>query len=303
MELGYRPFGNSTLLLDSATPSLGLILPDDFTVIQHNAFYSLGLTGILEEIERHHGAFTVPPPRSLAELRHVPFHLSPLRGVDGLLILYKRLSDEEVAGLQQAGLACIFVGRPPQLDSASSIEFDMRLGSILAVEHLARLGHKRIAFLGWRLSNAIEGFRDGLQRCGLPIREEWIVSIEVRRQGAETFPVISLDILNGPDRPTAIFCHGDSAAVDLIQQVRRNGLEVPRDLSVVGFDDLPLASACHPPLTTIRQPIRDMAARAVRVLIDLIAGVKEGKERAAVHRETVAPQLVCRESTAAPGMP
>jgi DNA-binding LacI/PurR family transcriptional regulator len=129
----------------------------------------------------------------------------------------------------------------------------------------------------------------------LATREEWVVTHSATATPAaswdERYP---WDRLKSPDRPTGFVFHGDPVAVEMIRRMRDLGCEAPRDFSVVGFDDLPVAVECRPPLTTVRQPVYDMARKAARHLLETI---REGRE---LPKETVAPVLVVRQSTGPP---
>lgn len=157
-----------------------------------------------------------------------------------------------------------------------TIDADSYSGTMRAVEYLHSLGHRRIAFLGGRadLDSARlreAGFRDAMRAAGVEVDEALmrdshyepdIAAAEVR------------DLLSMPEPPTAIFAANDVTAIRTIEVAREMGLEVPRDLSVVGVDDIPEASQCRPPLTTVRQPLQDMGAAAMAMLLDLINEVE-----------------------------
>jgi len=290
-RLGYRPFPNSDLITTRTAPSVGLILPNRLSFVVDNSFYSLGLAGIQEEIERRHGSFTVVSPSAVAALGETPFHLSALRGVDGVLILCKDLAEDEIAGLEQAGIPCIFVGRYSPMEDAGHIAFDMHGGAEMAVEHLFGLGHRRIGFVGWNRPDSLGGFRDGLKARSLPVREDWIFAISVQRPAVQEFPKVPGSLFRHGKGPTAFLCHNDNVAIEVMRRLRGFNLDVPRHVSIVGFDDVPVASACHPPLTTIRQPLQEMARRGVQKLIETVDSNR------GPHREIVQADLVVREST------
>ncbi|HEY0259738.1 MAG TPA: substrate-binding domain-containing protein [Lacisediminihabitans sp.] len=168
-------------------------------------------------------------------------------------------------------------------------------GGYAAAAHLAALGHRRVAALAgegdYRYGRArIDGFRAGLEQAGIPLPGRRVAPAGWSRAEAEP---VARRILVGPSRPTALFACSDEMAIGAYQAARNLGLDVPGDLSVVGFDDLPESSWTSPPLTTVRQPVEEMAAAAMRMLLRLREGMPAGSAR-----EELATELVVRQSTA-----
>jgi len=172
-------------------------------------------------------------------------------------------------------------------------------GGLTATEHLARLGHRRIATVTGRMSllcsrARLDGYRAALERAGIPADPDLI------RQGDFTFEsalAAATEVLDLPDRPTAIFACSDIQALGVYEAARRRGLRIPQDLSVVGFDDLPMSGWVSPPMTTVVQPLAQMAAMATRTLVAMLDGDLE----AASTRLELTTSLVVRASTSAPG--
>ena len=171
-------------------------------------------------------------------------------------------------------------------------------GAGRAARHLAELGHRRIAFISgpdnFRSSHERgRGFRDGLAEHGLALDPAYV------RAGAYTFESgveAAAELLALPQPPTAIFAGNDEMAIGVMKAARDAGLDVPGDLSIVGFDDLPMASRVWPNLTTVRLPIRDMGRMAAE---KLTAGLR-GLDAATMIQPEVDPSLVVRDSTARP---
>lgn len=173
-------------------------------------------------------------------------------------------------------------------------------GAARAARHLAELGHRRVAFISgpdsFRSSHERgRGFREGLAEHGLTLDEACV------RQGAYTFESgveAAASLLSMPERPTAIFAGNDEMAIGVMKAARDRGLEVPRDLSIVGFDDLPMASRVWPNLTTVRLPIRDMG----RMAAEKLTARSRGLDPATLTQPEVDPCLVVRDSTAPPAI-
>jgi LacI family transcriptional regulator, galactose operon repressor len=169
-------------------------------------------------------------------------------------------------------------------------------GGQAAARHLVELGHRRLAYLGGRASAEcsqarLAGFRSALEAAGLALPEDHVHSTDDfhYQDGLEGAP----KLLSLPQRPTAIFAASDELARGAIEAARSMGLSVPEDLSIVGFDDTEIARIASPPLTTVRQPLQEMGAVALRTVLRLVAGEKIDSN----HVE-LATELVVRASTA-----
>lgn len=170
-------------------------------------------------------------------------------------------------------------------------------GGLIATWHLLELGHRRIAVISGPenvlCSQArVAGFRSAHDEAGLPVDPDLV------RYGAfaaHTGYEHGMSLLAGPDRPTAIFAGADVQAMGVLRAARQCGLDVPGDVSVVGYDNVPLAAWTGPALTTVDQPVRDMAGTATRMLLDLARGVDP-----VTSRVDLVTELVVRESTALP---
>ncbi|MFF9392729.1 LacI family DNA-binding transcriptional regulator [Streptomyces griseoluteus] len=171
-------------------------------------------------------------------------------------------------------------------------------GGLAATRHLIDLGHTRIGAIGGpsRMMCArarLDGYRAALETAGLPADPALIREGDFHHESGHR---LGLGLLGRPDRPTAVFAGNDLQALGLYEAARELGLRVPEDVSVVGFDDLPVARWVGPPLTTVRQPLTEMAEAAARLVLELGRGERE---RTATRLE-LATSLVVRSSTAAP---
>ncbi|TKC92691.1 LacI family transcriptional regulator [Trinickia terrae] len=195
--------------------------------------------------------------------------------------------------LAAAHVPVVLIDQRGSLTNFPSISVDSYGGACLAVEHLAELGHRRIAFISG--DETIEGVRDRrraysdtLGRLGLPQDPNLVVAGDLSQMRA--FEAAS-DLLCLAEPPTAIFAANDLSAFGVIAAVREAGLRVPDDVSVIGFDDIPMAAQVHPALTTVRQPFQQMARAAVNTLLASIAGTE-----APAARITLPAELVVRAS-------
>jgi LacI family xylobiose transport system transcriptional regulator len=211
------------------------------------------------------------------------------------------LSDlDEVQRAQLTSRSIPFVVLDPAGDPADGVPAvgaNNWLGGLTATRHLIEFGHRRIAMLGgpFRMmcSRArVDGYRTALETAGIGVDPALV------REGNfhhEAGYAAGRELLARPDRPTAVFAGNDLQALGIYEAARELGLRIPDELSVVGFDDLPLAHWVGPPLTTVRQPLVEMAETATQLALDLGRG-----RRPTATRVDLATTLVIRNSTAAP---
>jgi LacI family transcriptional regulator len=175
----------------------------------------------------------------------------------------------------------------------AAIDSDNVGGARAATDHLVALGHRRIAHVRGRedLASAAlreSGYRESLAAAGIPFDP---ALVRVGGYQAALTTDVARELLTRPDRPTAVFAANDSSAIGVLDVAHELGLRVPEDLSIVGFDDVPVAAAANPPLTTVAQPLHDLGAEALAMLLKLLEG-------AAVPSHVQLPAtLVVRAST------
>ncbi|MGI5129795.1 LacI family DNA-binding transcriptional regulator [Pseudonocardia sp. CA-107938] len=179
-----------------------------------------------------------------------------------------------------------------------AVDSDNFGGARLATDHLLGLGHRRIGFLGRpprELESGLQrehGYRASLAAAGVPFDPDLV---RAGGYGATDLQDAARALLELPHPPTAIFAANDVSAIATIDVALTLGLDVPRDLSVVGFDNVPESALCRPALTTVEQPLQLMGQRAVEMLLAVLAG-----DRLATSQLRLPTRLVARDSTAAP---
>jgi DNA-binding LacI/PurR family transcriptional regulator len=231
--------------------------------------------------------------------RRVWFDHITSRGTRGIILLLSQLTERQKAVLVARGLPFVVIdptAEPgPEVSSVGATNWS---GGLVATKHLIDLGHRRIGIITGPpellCSRArLDGYRAALERAGLTVDDEIVRPGDFRVRGGyeQAKALFSLEA-----RPTAIFAGNDLSALGVLRAAREAGLRVPEDLSVVGFDDSPLSAWSTPSLTTVRQPLTEMAAVAVRTLLE--STNSGGMLR---HRVELATDLVVRESTAPPG--
>jgi DNA-binding LacI/PurR family transcriptional regulator len=216
-------------------------------------------------------------------------------GRAGVIMVTSRLSAEQHKRLDQAALPLVLIDHINPVDPPLfSVGVSNWQAGLTGVQHLLELGHRRIAMLrGYEClvdDARYHGYMAALSSCDVEVDRDLVARADFRFEPA----VHAADkILRLPDPPTAVFAANDLEALGVIEAARQNGLSVPRDISVVGFDDSLYARASTPRLTTLQQPFVQMGEVAYRILSDLI----EGREMASARVE-LAATLIVRESTA-----
>jgi len=220
------------------------------------------------------------------------------RGSSGVLFNLSELTASQYAWLDQHRIPFVLIDPvlepPPGVVSVGAANWH---GGVTATEHLLSLGHERTAVIaGYRrkmCSTArVAGYRSALAAAGLRHRPEYLRYGNFDESAAHRR---MLELLDLPEPPTAVFVCSDRMALGAYRALAERGLSVPDDVSVVGFDDLPEARWASPALTTVRQPLAEMAATALRLLVRMMAG-----EQPEGTRTELSTRLVVRASTAAP---
>lgn len=219
------------------------------------------------------------------------------RASDGVILVLSTLDTPLQAELRRLAVPMVVVDPAggPALE-APTIGATNWAGGLAATEHLRSLGHRRIGLIAGPRSllcsrARLDGYRAGLEAAGIAVDDELI------REGDfyhESGFHAGEALMSLAEPPTAIFASSDQMAFGAYEAIRRRGLRVPDDVSVVGFDDLPEVRWSSPPLTTVRQPLAEMGGLAARTVLRLTAG-----ETVDSPRVELATELVVRESTAA----
>ena len=294
-ELGYHPHASARRLAGGRSHVLALVLRQSPEQVAGDAVLAETLRG-LAAAARTGGFRVMVEPFALDDPMVTYTALLRAQHADGLVISGPRVDDPFLAELVRDGFPIVLQGALPNID-APSVDVDNVAGARGAVEHLISLGHKRIGYIagppGFR--SAIErlaGFREALAARSIQFGPELIVeggyTYESGVAGGEKLLALS-------PRPTAIFASNDEMAAGVYRVANRLGLAVPGDLSIVGFDDGPLASRLLPSLTTIRLPIRELGRLAANKILHPEAA---GGTHAMVT--PLEPHLVIRDSCQPP---
>jgi DNA-binding LacI/PurR family transcriptional regulator len=285
-KLNYKPNFFARSLRSKKTLTVGVLVPEaregySTMVIRGIENYLLD-AGYFYFMASHHRRPDLVDqyPRLLME-----------RSVEGFIVIDTQLNEK-------IGVPVVTVSGHQKLDGVTNVVLNHRRAAELALRHLVELGHKDIAFVkGQSFSSDTEVRWDSICRaaCELKLNMPPELCVELLEDTVSPqlgIPVID-QLLKRGHPFTALFAFNDTSAIGAIHSLREAGLRVPEDVSVVGFDDIPLAAFQNPALTTVRQPLEEMGATAARALLERIQGANEFPDEILVE-----PELAVRKSTA-----
>ena len=227
--------------------------------------------------------------------------------VDAVALTEPAENDPRLAVLRQYGVPFAFLGtceeNGREAEGVSFVDGDNVGGARTAVAHLIALGHRRIACVTGAAGlvstrHRLEGYRQAMAAAGLPVDERWIVDGESTKAGGRRAMenLLAMGLGRDAEAPTAVFAANDVMAIGALLAAREAGLRVPDDVSIVGFDGIPMAEVVDPPLTTVQQPIYELGRKLADVILTLLEA--ERRKEAPVLQEIVPCRLVVRGSTA-----
>lgn len=285
-ELNYRPNFLARSLRVQRTFTVGVIAEEI-----GDAYGGMVVSGVEAYLREHGFFFLTVAHRHDANLLHTYAQMLMSRGVEGLITIDTSIDQEPL-------LPTIAVAGHQKMENVTNIILDHRRAAELGLRHLKQLGHTHIAFLKGQSQSSDSATRweailEVARDFDICIRPELVVQIE----GTDSTPELGYPygkaLLTRNFPFTALFAYNDISAIGAMRAFQEAGLHVPHDVSVIGFDDIALASFCLPSLTTVRQPLLKMGQIAAQTLLDRI------EDRAAFLPEiAVEPELIVRGSTA-----
>jgi len=289
--LDYRPNTLARGLRSGRTRTIGIIVPD-----ASNMFFA-EIGRAIEDIGFENG-YSVIVCNSDNNLDKQRSYIDTLitKQIDGIIFISAGAPDAELEPLKQAGIPIVVADREIPPGQADVVLIDNELGGYLATQHLIELGHTRIACIAGPTNlnpsaGRITGFFRALHEHGLSAPPDWVISGDFQIESGDA---CMARLLASDLPPSAVFVCNDMMAIGAMGAIRRQGLRVPEDISVVGFDNIALSKAVYPPLTTVRQPIAEIAASICSMLF--IRMDAQG-EIPAQQRVVLEPDLVIRAST------
>ncbi len=288
--LGYQPNVLARGLAKNTSDVIGVVIGHGGDLYLSNPYLIDVLNGVSTTALRN--GYQVLLVQTLKEVPHAG--LIAAKRVAGMVFMSVQVDDANVRALSSAGLPFVLTGRL-DAETANFVDVDSVKGSFIATEHLIRLGHTRIGLILGPANHTssidrLRGYRQALEANAIAYRANLVVSGDF---SATSGYGLTQTLLAQHPAPTAIFAISDLMATGAVRAIELNGLSVPGDVSVVGFDDISTAQYLNPPLTTVRQSGIEKGVLAAKMLLHLIR-----KQPLARNQVLLTPELVVRESTA-----
>ena len=287
-KMRYVPHSGARSLITSKTETLGVLLPD-----LYGEFFSEMIRGMDDTAQRN--GFHLLISRAYADRHGIETAIRAMRGrVDGVVVMSPDLDSESLLNLPST-MPVVLLCSVSRGNGIDSLTIQNCRGAREMVTHLLGLGHRRIAIIkgsprNYDAAERLRGYRIALREAGIvPDASLELVGNFTEAGGHAA----AMELLGMRVRPTAIFAANDSMAIGALSALRESGVEVPEEMAVAGFDDIPLARYMDPPLSSVHVPICELGARAVEILLEGLAH-KNGHAR---KRERVSTKLVIRSST------
>jgi DNA-binding LacI/PurR family transcriptional regulator len=289
-EMGYVPSAIGRGLATQSTRTIGLVI----TTIA-DPFVAEVVRGVEEQaMDRGYSLFLcqsgAQPQREVAAVRAL--HENRVAGV---IVTSSRVGERYLALLEPMNVPIVLINNERAGPAVAFVAVDDVRGGRLATEYLLGLRHQRVAYIGgWPEAKSsrdrLQGYGEALQSQGLAINPNLVSAGSGRMEGGYE---AMRGLLRSRPRPTAVFCYNDITAIGALKALHEEGVRVPAQVSVIGFDDIALAAYSTPSLTTIAQPKHEMGRLAVGMLLDLLSKEKQ------VQNVILQGELVVRESTEA----
>lgn len=286
-ETGYIPNSSARALSSKRTWLIGIVYSEHLNIgLEHNYF-----SGVLEAFKREVESLGYDvvfiSGRDIGYLKRCQ-----VRNVDGVFVVTADMMDTDLTALFDSDIKCVTTDVPYK--SIPLVYSDNVQGSILAIDHLYQLGHRRIAHIAGPLSTLagqerLIGYREGLSMAGIPFDPQLV--IEAPEYDSQSGYDCMNRFLDLPNPPTALYAMCDLTALGAYRAINERGLKVGEDISVIGFDDIELAKHAHPTLTTVKQDRKDIGKTLAQILHRRINNKR-------VEVKTLIPtKLIIRSST------
>lgn len=291
-ETGYRPNAAARSLVSNRTGVIGLVIPSRVHSLFEDPYFARLIQGITFASNRAGVTLSLFLAQTEDEERELYPRVVESGFIDGVIITATRMGDPLVERMASCRIPLVMIGRPDPAE-VSYVDVDNRDGARQAARHLVGIGAKRIGMIGAPTNTTagtdrVEGFVAGLQEHDRRLDPELLVEGDFSESSGYDAMRVLID--RGVD---AVFAASDTMALGALRAAHDSGVDVPGDVAVMGFDGFGGAQTNVPPLTTIEQPVADNAARAVELLLDLVA------ETQSTPASVVLPvELVERTSTA-----
>lgn len=299
-RVGYHPSAIARGLTGKRMDCVGLVMAYAQETVTGDPYLGPCLDGILEVNKQRRQKTVIFTEDTWADaLENLPSYCDG--HCDGLMLIIPRLDAAIVAALRGRGtMPFVLIGDSRDDSSLITVDVDNVGAARAAVQYLIELGHRRIAaFCGnadfCSNSQRLDGYRQALAGAGIAQDPALVFPGEYWADHGYRNMLALLDRYTGKERPSAVFCFNDGIALGALRACAEQGVSVPGEMSILGFDDIAASAHSQPPLTTVRHPIRHVGNHAAETLLRRINGELEPG-----HRELIPAGLIIRETAAPP---
>ena len=297
-EIGYVPNVLARSLKNKTTSNVGLVISNI-----KNLYYS-GLTYVIQNRLKEHGYNLIiyNTNENLHNEKEALMNVQEQR-CRGVIISSVGRNEKYISQLSKYSTHVVMINRPPVSKSINYVAYDNQRGAFIATEHLIQKGHRAIAYLTGPSFNTscrdkLAGYRKALEQYGLPYDETLIIRIELSQiRGYQA----TLKLIDSGVSFSAIFCFSDWIAIGALKALLENGIRVPEDVALVGYDNIDISAILRVPLTTVDIPAKTVGKKAVACLLEQI---EQGNHHPQAPSHIVLePGLVVRQSTESQSAP
>ncbi|WP_210364617.1 LacI family DNA-binding transcriptional regulator [Bacillus sp. REN3] len=277
-QLGYHPNFIARSLASQSTQAIGLVMPSSNDVVFQNPFFPTVLTGLSEGAHAKQYALHMTTGKTDDEIFEGVVKMVQGGRVDGVVLLYSKVEDRVISYLRERDFPFVVIGKPIKDDDGISyVDNDNFKAGKEVTEHLIKLGHERIGFIGGNLDLVVTverllGYEKALRNAGIELVDEYVVNDEFLRESGQD-AVKELLSLEKP--PTAVVVADDLMALGVLNKLDEMGIAVPDDISVVSFNNVLIAEMARPPLTSVDINIFNLGYEAAKSLIRRIENPDE----------------------------
>ncbi|MFS0750753.1 LacI family DNA-binding transcriptional regulator [Oceanobacillus sp. 1P07AA] len=279
-DLGYFPNLTARNLAVKSTKTIGVILPSSADKSLQNPFFSEILRGIGSVTHKLQYSMMLSSGQTEDEIYAEVQRIVLGSYVDGIILLYSRLNDRVTHFLVEQDFPFVIVGKPQEFnDKITYVDNDNIQAGEDITTHLIETGHNRIAFIGGAKDlvvtiDRMQGYTNALKKANLPILEDYLIHTEFLKSGGKEAVE---KILRLPERPDAVVVSDDLISIGVIGMLEESGLSVPKDISLVSFNNAYLSEIIHPSLTTIDIQIYKLGVESAKAIIDRKVGFDKPK--------------------------
>ncbi|WP_112180625.1 LacI family DNA-binding transcriptional regulator [Paraliobacillus zengyii] len=294
-EMGYYINLNARVLVQQSTQNIGIVMKNSTIESLHDPFFPVVLQGISSYANKQDFSISITTGDTEEAILHDVEKMVQGKRVDGMVVTYSKENDKVVPYLLKCGIPFVVVGKPVvHTNEIMYVNNDNVLAAKDATEHLIKLGHEKIAFIGgdneFEVSiSRLRGYQETMQLHALKLNESYVKEAP----SSDCIERIVTELLALPDRPTAIIGTDDLTSLHIMSVLRKKHVHVPEDISLISFNNTMVAQLSNPSLTSIDTNVFQLGYEAARCLIEEI------KERSTYAKSVIIPtKIEIRDSTA-----